>query len=79
MARLNPPAGDAEQDLIAHDRAARVWRAIDALPDRLRLALVLSAIEGHSTREVSALLAVPEGTVKSRLFAARRLLQERLG
>lgn len=55
---------------------SRLWAAIDALPAKLRWPLVLSAIQGHDLREVAALLDVPEGTVKSRLFLARRRLKE---
>jgi RNA polymerase sigma-70 factor (ECF subfamily) len=77
-ARLRPPAGNAEHDLIASDRATRLWSAIDELPEKLRLVLVLAAIEGHGMKDVAALLAIPEGTVKSRLFDAKRQLQERL-
>jgi len=57
---------------------ARLLAALDALPEKLRLALALSAVEGHDVREVAALLGVPEGTVKSRLHLARRRLAERL-
>jgi RNA polymerase sigma-70 factor (ECF subfamily) len=60
------------------ERAGRLWRAIDALPDKLRVAVVLAGIHGHNIREVAALLNVPEGTVKSRLFMARQQLKERL-
>jgi RNA polymerase sigma-70 factor (ECF subfamily) len=56
----------------------RLWQAIDALPEKLRLVVVLASIEGHELREVAAVLDVPEGTVKSRLFEARRHLRERL-
>ena len=62
----------------AGQRAARLWRAIDALPDKLRSAIVLAGIEGHDVREVAALLDLPEGTVKSRLFSARQKLKELL-
>jgi len=62
----------------AQERAEHLWSAIEALPDKLRLVVVLSAIEGHDMREVAALLGVPEGTVKSRLFLARKQLRERL-
>jgi RNA polymerase sigma-70 factor (ECF subfamily) len=62
----------------ARERSARLWQAIDALPERLRLPIVLASIDGHSVREVAALLEVPEGTVKSRLFEARKQLQEML-
>jgi RNA polymerase sigma-70 factor (ECF subfamily) len=56
----------------------RVFRAIDGLPEKLRLVLLLSALEGHGHREVAMLLGLPEGTVKSRLHLARRALAERL-
>jgi RNA polymerase sigma-70 factor (ECF subfamily) len=77
-ARLVPSHGNAESDVAARDQAARLWRAIDVLPERLRFVLVLSAIDGYTTREVASLARVPEGTVKSRLFEARRRLQEQL-
>jgi len=53
-------------------------RALDELPEKQRLVLLLAAMEGHSLEEVSVLLAVPVGTVKSRLFFARKTLAEKL-
>jgi RNA polymerase sigma-70 factor (ECF subfamily) len=64
--------------VAARERAKHLWNAIEALPDKLRLVVVLAGIEGHDMGEVSALLDVPEGTVKSRLFLARKRLKERL-
>jgi len=78
VARLAPPIGNAERDAILSDRAMRLWNAIDVLPEKLRLVVVLSAIDGHGTRDVAALLKIPEGTVKSRLFDARQRLKELL-
>jgi len=52
--------------------------ALDELPEKQRLVLLLAAMEGHSLEEVSVLLAVPVGTVKSRLFFARKTLAEKL-
>ena len=57
------------------DRSEQLWAAIDALPEKLRVTIVLASIEGHDVREVSALLGIPEGTVKSRLFLARQQLK----
>ena len=65
-------------DLEARERAARLWAAIDALPDKLRIAIVLANIEEHDLAEVARLLDLPEGTVKSRLFLARQRLKELL-
>jgi RNA polymerase sigma-70 factor, ECF subfamily len=72
----HPPT--AEDVLIADERSSHLWRAIDALPGKLRLVVVLSAIDGHSVHEVATLVNVPDGTVKSRLFEARKRLQEKL-
>jgi RNA polymerase sigma-70 factor (ECF subfamily) len=72
------PRETAEDQAIADERAARLWAAIDALPEKLRMTIVLSAIEGCDTHEVARLLGVPEGTVKSRLFQARKGLAENL-
>ena len=55
-----------------------VLRAIDALPEQFREAVVLSDVEGMSYEEVANILGVPIGTVKSRLFRGRRLLQAKL-
>ena len=76
VAPIASPAPTSEDALIAQERFDRLWRAIDQLPERLRFVIVLSAIDEHGPREVAGLLRVPEGTVKSRLFDARRRLQE---
>jgi RNA polymerase sigma-70 factor (ECF subfamily) len=55
-----------------------VTRAIDALPDEYRSAVVLSDLHDLRYAEIAEILGVPEGTVKSRLFRGRRLLQKKL-
>ena len=67
-----------DPDILATERATRLWQAIDALPEKLRITIVLAGIQEHNTREVAALLGLPEGTVKSRLFLARQRLKELL-
>ena len=64
--------------VVEQERAELLWRAIDELPEKLRLTIVLAGIQGHDIREVALLLDVPDGTVKSRLFLARKQLRERL-
>jgi RNA polymerase sigma-70 factor (ECF subfamily) len=71
-----PVSATPVQNVIAQERAAQLWKAIDALPDKLRIVVVLSGIEEHDIREVAALLRLPEGTIKSRLFLARQRLKE---
>jgi len=68
----------ADADLVANERAAQLWRAIDALPEKLRVVVVLAGIQEHDLREVARLLDLPEGTVKSRMFLARQQLKESL-
>jgi RNA polymerase sigma-70 factor, ECF subfamily len=69
---------EPEDGLVTRERAAQLWAAIDALPDKLRIVIVLSGIEEHRIDEVAKILELPAGTVKSRLFLARRQLKERL-
>lgn len=53
-------------------------RAIDALPDPFRIVVVLVEVQGCSYQEVAAALAIPIGTVRSRLARGRAALQEAL-
>lgn len=76
--RLAPTATTSGDPAVLNERVSHVWRAIDALPDRLRLPLVLFGIEGHGIEDVSRLLGLPVGTVKSRLFHAREKMKESL-
>jgi RNA polymerase sigma-70 factor (ECF subfamily) len=55
-----------------------VLAAVEQLPDEFREAVVLSDIEGLSYNEIAEVLAVPIGTVKSRLYRGRRLLGQAL-
>ncbi len=55
-----------------------VIRAIDALADEFRIPVVLSDLEGLGYQEISDIMGIPVGTVKSRLFRARRRLQQEL-
>jgi len=78
VARLDQSDETTADVVVARERAEHLWNAIEALPEKLRLVVVLAGIEGHDMHEVSALLDVPEGTVKSRLFLARKQLKDRL-
>ena len=55
-----------------------ITRAIDALPGEYRAAVVLSDLHELRYAEIAEILGVPEGTVKSRLFRGRRILQKKL-
>ena len=75
---MNSPERTVEDVRAAREFEQRLARALDELPEKLRVVVLLGAIEGHDTREVGRLLDLPEGTVKSRLFHARKKLAETL-
>lgn len=77
-AEIPARAETAEELADESRRAARLWKAIDALPEKLRIVIVLAAIEGHDVKEIGELLGIPAGTVKSRMFLARKALAEKL-
>jgi RNA polymerase sigma-70 factor, ECF subfamily len=70
--------GTPEQEFL--DRLLRedLLRAIDALPEHFRIVVVLADIEGFPYGEIAESLAVPLGTVRSRLARGRALLQRAL-
>ncbi|MDX2182514.1 MAG: sigma-70 family RNA polymerase sigma factor [Gemmatimonadaceae bacterium] len=55
-----------------------ITAAIEKLPDEYRAAVVLSDLHQLRYAEIAHILGVPEGTVKSRLFRGRRILQKKL-
>ena len=78
VAEIAAPPASVEQQAVEAQRAARLWEAIDRLPEKLRIVIVLAALQGHDLPQVARLLSIPEGTVKSRLFLARKELAQRL-
>jgi RNA polymerase sigma-70 factor, ECF subfamily len=68
----------AEEMAASREFQARLEEALEELPEKFRLVLILSAIQGYTLEEVSRLLEIPMGTVKSRLFFARKKLSEKL-
>lgn len=69
-ARVNPvsPAGD-------HPLRLTLERAVRELAPIYRDVFLLCEVEGYTHREVAAILEIPEGTSKARLFEARRQLR----
>jgi len=78
MPELRPSPPTAEALAASREFQIRLERAMDELPEKLRLVLLLAAMHGYTLDEVSTMLAVPLGTVKSRLFLARKQLAEKL-
>lgn len=72
------PDPTPEQTLLFSDQHARIHAMIDALPEELRVPLVLSASDELNSREIGRVLDIPEGTVRTRLQRARELLRRKL-
>lgn len=81
MPELEPEAGlatdPAPEERILRRRALEA--AFEALDPEARTLLVLHHLDGLSVADMAERLEVPEGTIKSRLFAARRTLDQALG
>lgn len=56
----------------------KVFQTLDQLGEEHRSAFLLRYREGFSIREIAEILELPEGTVKSRLFNAKKILAEKL-
>jgi len=52
--------------------------AIENLPMDFRMVVILADVEGFSYKEIAEILGIPRGTVMSRLFRGRRILQRML-
>jgi RNA polymerase sigma-70 factor (ECF subfamily) len=57
---------------------AQIQQLIDGLPEGYKIVFVMYAIEGYKHHEIADMLGITEGTSKSQLFKARKMLQERL-
>lgn len=67
-----------EEGILQDELRRATLRAIDGLPDRLRLPVVLYYGEELPIEEIARILGIPQGSVKSRLHRARALLKRRL-
>jgi RNA polymerase sigma-70 factor (ECF subfamily) len=68
-------------EIEVHDEpldVERIQELIDALPEGYKMVFLLYAIEGYKHSEISEILHISEGTSKSQLFKARRLLQKEI-
>lgn len=74
--RPSPPT--AEDVAATTEFQEHLERALEELPEKIRLVLLLAAMQGHTLEEVAALLGLPLGTVKSRLFFGKKKLAEKL-
>lgn len=91
MRRTGPPAvpveelervlaaGDLDAEADAALRRDAVHRAVGSLPPKYRDVVLLFYFQEMDLQETAQVARLPEGTVKARLFRARKLLQDKLG
>jgi RNA polymerase sigma-70 factor (ECF subfamily) len=72
------PTQSPERILTDQQLSDEVLRAMQLLAPEFRTVVVMSDLQGMAYKEISAVLDVPMGTVMSRLFRGRRILQENL-
>jgi RNA polymerase sigma-70 factor (ECF subfamily) len=68
----------AEAEVIRSMPDEDVQKALEALPEGFRLAVLLADVEGFSYKEIAQILGIPIGTVMSRLHRGRRALEKAL-
>jgi RNA polymerase sigma-70 factor (ECF subfamily) len=72
------PSPTPEEDSQRRELAEALHRALDALPIEQRVAFVLLEMDERSCTEAAAIVGVPEATIRTRLFHAKRRLRDLL-
>lgn len=68
----------SEERILIEERDRIVWNAVGELPEKLKTVILLYYMEELNISQIAGLAGVPEGTVKSRLYQARKLLEQKL-
>lgn len=67
-----------DDTLQIHVEVEQLQQLIDTLPEGYKMVFIMYAIEGYKHHEIANLLQITEGTSKSQLFKARKMLQDKL-
>jgi RNA polymerase sigma-70 factor (ECF subfamily) len=67
-----------DAELVDDERSKTIARAIAALPEKYRVAVVLRDVQGRSYEEIAEIMSLGLGTTKSRINRGRALLKEKL-
>ncbi|NUP99412.1 MAG: sigma-70 family RNA polymerase sigma factor [Armatimonadetes bacterium] len=76
--RLVPSSTDPDAALFDQMLDQEIQQALSSLPPEFRIVVVLSDLQEYTYQEIADILEVPIGTVRSRLFRARRLMRRAL-
>lgn len=69
---------DPEREYLQRVLGEELQRALAVIPEDFRMAIILSDVEEFSYKEIADMMDCPIGTVMSRIFRGRRLLQKQL-
>lgn len=72
------PQPEVTNNINSHLEVAYIQNLIDGLPEGYRVVFVMFAVEGYSHQEIAKMLNITEGTSKSQLYKARKMLQEKI-
>ncbi len=72
------PAFSPEYELLKKEETDLVRQAVNELPEKLKIPILLFYMEDLPIAQIASVLKVPVGTVKSRLYQARKLLEKEL-
>ena len=67
-----------ETEVLRAEERRQVQSAVEALPEKYRVVVLLYYMEELPLEQIASLLHIPSGTVKSRLYQARKLLRQQL-
>jgi len=69
---------DHSNNINTEIEVAQIQQLIDELPEGYKMVFIMYAIEGYKHFEIAKLLDISEGTSKSQLFKARKMLQKKI-
>mgnify|MGYP000300636023 FL=1 len=73
------PGGDSPEEILAANNLREmIFESLSNLPEDIRTAISLREFEGLSYEEISEVLDCPIGTVRSRIFRGREIIQEKI-
>ena len=67
-----------EHRMLSSERTTMIDQAIDTLPEKYRIVIILRHKEDRAYEEIAEILEIPLGTVKARIFRAREMLKRKL-